>query len=71
MYNIQLQINGYSQDIGQLYADVIVINTELSRQTHFRGYFTTNDEILSLANPALGDYVYSAEDLLDRDMMMD
>ncbi|KAA6388992.1 MAG: hypothetical protein EZS28_015479 [Streblomastix strix] len=52
------------QDIGQLQADVIVINTELARQTHFRGYFTTNDEILQLANPALGDYAYSAEDLL-------
>ncbi|KAA6399001.1 MAG: hypothetical protein EZS28_005473 [Streblomastix strix] len=52
------------QDIGQLQADVIVINTELARQTHFRGYFTTNDEIQQLANPALGDYAYSAEDLL-------
>ncbi|KAA6400926.1 MAG: hypothetical protein EZS28_003548 [Streblomastix strix] len=52
------------QDIGQLQADVITINTELARQTHFRGYFTTNDEILSLANPAIGDYAYSAEDLL-------
>ncbi|KAA6394598.1 MAG: hypothetical protein EZS28_009871 [Streblomastix strix] len=57
-------INGYSQDIGQPQADVQVINTELARQTHFRGYFTTNDEILSLANPAIGDYAYSAEDLL-------
>ncbi|KAA6357633.1 MAG: hypothetical protein EZS28_046840, partial [Streblomastix strix] len=53
-----------SQDIGQLQADVQVINTELARQTHFRGYFTTNDEILQLVNPALGDYAYSAEDLL-------
>ncbi|KAA6380969.1 MAG: hypothetical protein EZS28_023506 [Streblomastix strix] len=52
------------QDIGQLQADVQVINTELARQTHFRGYFTTNDEILKLANPALDDYAYSAEDLL-------
>ncbi|KAA6386750.1 MAG: hypothetical protein EZS28_017722 [Streblomastix strix] len=57
-------INGYSQDIGQLQADVQVINTELARQTHFRGYFTTNDEILSLVNPVIGDYAYSAEDLL-------
>ncbi|KAA6356568.1 MAG: hypothetical protein EZS28_047905, partial [Streblomastix strix] len=62
--NIQQQINGYSQDIGQLQADVSVINTELARQTHFRGYFTTNDEILELTNPAIGDYAYSAEDLL-------
>ncbi|KAA6387127.1 MAG: hypothetical protein EZS28_017343 [Streblomastix strix] len=58
------QINGYSQDIGQLQADVQVINTELARQTHFRGYFTTNDEIIELTNPAIGDYAYSAEDLL-------
>ncbi|KAA6361748.1 MAG: hypothetical protein EZS28_042725, partial [Streblomastix strix] len=57
-------INGYSQDIGQLQADVSAINTELARQTHFRGYFTTNDEILELINPAIGDYAYSAEDLL-------
>ncbi|KAA6377376.1 MAG: hypothetical protein EZS28_027097, partial [Streblomastix strix] len=62
--NIQQQINGQNQDIGQLQADVQVINTELARQTHFRGYFTTNDEILQLVNPALGDYAYSAEDLL-------
>ncbi|KAA6394377.1 MAG: hypothetical protein EZS28_010099 [Streblomastix strix] len=62
--NIQQQINGYSQDIGQLQADVQVINTELARQTHFRGYFSTNDEILELTNPAIGDYAYSAEDLL-------
>ncbi|KAA6364384.1 MAG: hypothetical protein EZS28_040089, partial [Streblomastix strix] len=62
--NIQQQINGQSQDIGQLQADVQVINTELARQTHFRGYFTTNDEILQLVNPALGDYAYSAEGLL-------
>ncbi|KAA6376689.1 MAG: hypothetical protein EZS28_027784 [Streblomastix strix] len=62
--NIQQQINGYSQDIGQLQADVQVINTELARQTHFRGYFTTNDEILELNDPAIGDYAYSAEDLL-------
>ncbi|KAA6380859.1 MAG: hypothetical protein EZS28_023615 [Streblomastix strix] len=61
---MQQQIYGYSQDIGQLQADVIVINTELARQTHFRGYFTTNDEILQLVNPAIGDYAYSAEDLL-------
>ncbi|KAA6358623.1 MAG: hypothetical protein EZS28_045850, partial [Streblomastix strix] len=26
--------------------------------------FTTNDEILELTNPAIGDYAYSAEDLL-------
>ncbi|KAA6367560.1 MAG: hypothetical protein EZS28_036913, partial [Streblomastix strix] len=62
--NIYQQINGQSQDIGQLQADVQVINTELARQTHFRGYFTTNDEILQLVLPALGDYAYSAEDLL-------
>ncbi|KAA6384593.1 MAG: hypothetical protein EZS28_019883 [Streblomastix strix] len=62
--NIQQQINGYSQYIGQQQADVSVINTELARQTHFRGYFTINDEILELTNPAIGDYAYSAEDLL-------
>ncbi|KAA6375514.1 MAG: hypothetical protein EZS28_028961 [Streblomastix strix] len=62
--NIQQQINGYSQDIGQLQTDVSVINTELARQTHFRGYFTTNDEIFELTSPAIGDYAYSAEDLL-------
>ncbi|KAA6370914.1 MAG: hypothetical protein EZS28_033559 [Streblomastix strix] len=65
--NTQLNIdiiNEISQDIGQLQVDVQVINTELARQTHFRGYFTTNDEILELTNPAIGDYAYSAEDLL-------
>ncbi|KAA6355554.1 MAG: hypothetical protein EZS28_048919, partial [Streblomastix strix] len=44
--------------------DVQVINQELSRQTHFRGYFATNDEILALQDSAMGDYAYSAEDLL-------
>ncbi|KAA6394705.1 MAG: hypothetical protein EZS28_009768 [Streblomastix strix] len=52
------------QDVGQLQADVSVINTELTRKTLFRCQFTTNDEILQLANPAIGDYAYSAEDLL-------
>ncbi|KAA6391852.1 MAG: hypothetical protein EZS28_012617 [Streblomastix strix] len=33
---IQKQINGYSQDIGQLQAYVQDIDTELARQTHFR-----------------------------------
>ncbi|KAA6391658.1 MAG: hypothetical protein EZS28_012816 [Streblomastix strix] len=61
---MQQQINGYSQDIGQLQADVSVINTELARQTHFRGYFATNDEILALTDVSRGDYAYCAEDLL-------
>ncbi|KAA6385371.1 MAG: hypothetical protein EZS28_019104 [Streblomastix strix] len=53
-----------TQDIGQLQADVQVINTELARQTHFRSYFTTNDEILALTEVSRGDYAYIAEDLL-------
>ncbi|KAA6400258.1 MAG: hypothetical protein EZS28_004217 [Streblomastix strix] len=53
----------FSQDIGQLQADVSVINTELARQTHFRGYFITNDEILALKDVSKGDYAYNAEDL--------
>ncbi|KAA6377617.1 MAG: hypothetical protein EZS28_026857 [Streblomastix strix] len=58
------QINTSIQDIGQLQTDVQVINQELSKQTHFRGYFTTIDEILALEFSAMGDYAYSAEDLL-------
>ncbi|KAA6393805.1 MAG: hypothetical protein EZS28_010671 [Streblomastix strix] len=64
MQNIQYQINGYSQDIGQLQADVTVINTEQARQTSFRGYFTTNDEIHAFTDVSKGDYAYSAEDFL-------
>ncbi|KAA6390459.1 MAG: hypothetical protein EZS28_014015 [Streblomastix strix] len=63
-YQIQQQINTSIQDIGQLQTDVQVINQELSRQTHFRGYFATNDEILALQSSAMGDNAYSAEDLL-------
>ncbi|KAA6380487.1 MAG: hypothetical protein EZS28_023987 [Streblomastix strix] len=40
------------------------INTELARQTHFREYFTTNDEILALSNISKIDYAQCAEDLL-------
>ncbi|KAA6403604.1 MAG: hypothetical protein EZS28_000864 [Streblomastix strix] len=64
MDEFYIHLTCYNQDIGQLQADVQVINSELARQTHFRGQFTTNDEILVLANPAIGDYTYSAEDLL-------
>ncbi|KAA6377093.1 MAG: hypothetical protein EZS28_027380 [Streblomastix strix] len=53
-----------TQDIGQLQDDVQDINTELARQTHFRGYFTTNDEILALTGVSKGDQAYSAKDLL-------
>ncbi|KAA6399153.1 MAG: hypothetical protein EZS28_005322 [Streblomastix strix] len=60
------KINGCSQDIGQLQADVLDINTELQRWTHSRGYFTTNDEILALTGVSKGDYAYSAEDQLVR-----
>ncbi|KAA6401146.1 MAG: hypothetical protein EZS28_003330 [Streblomastix strix] len=49
---------------GQLQADAQVINQGLTRQTHFRGYFATNDEILPLQSSAVGNYVYSIEDLL-------
>ncbi|KAA6396317.1 MAG: hypothetical protein EZS28_008155 [Streblomastix strix] len=61
--NIQQQINGESQDIAQLQADGQVINTELAQQTHFRGYFTTNAEILALTGDSKSDYTYGAEDL--------
>ncbi|KAA6374850.1 MAG: hypothetical protein EZS28_029623 [Streblomastix strix] len=54
----------FNQDIGQLQDDVQDINTELARQTHFRGYFTTNDEILALSGVSKGDYAYSAVDFL-------
>ncbi|KAA6401248.1 MAG: hypothetical protein EZS28_003230 [Streblomastix strix] len=62
-YQIQQQINTIIQDIGQLQADVQVKNQELTRQTYFRGYFATNDEILALQSSAVGDYAYSAEEL--------
>ncbi|KAA6383836.1 MAG: hypothetical protein EZS28_020638 [Streblomastix strix] len=52
------------QDIGQLQADVQVINQELTRQIHFRDYFAINDEILALQSNVVGDQVYSREDLL-------
>ncbi|KAA6384460.1 MAG: hypothetical protein EZS28_020015 [Streblomastix strix] len=54
------------QDIGQLQADIQVIDQELVIQTHFRGYFATNEEILALQSSAVDDYAYSAEELLVR-----
>ncbi|KAA6388264.1 MAG: hypothetical protein EZS28_016210 [Streblomastix strix] len=64
MVQFYIHLTYQNQDIGQLQADVQDINTELARQTHFRGYFTTNDEILALTDVSNGDYAYSVEDLL-------
>ncbi|KAA6375952.1 MAG: hypothetical protein EZS28_028521 [Streblomastix strix] len=39
---------------------------KFARQTHFRGNFTTNDEILALSDVSKGNYANSSEDLLIR-----
>ncbi|KAA6380136.1 MAG: hypothetical protein EZS28_024336, partial [Streblomastix strix] len=34
---------------------------ELARQTHFRGYYQLNNDIINLASSAVGDFAFSAE----------
>ncbi|KAA6378852.1 MAG: hypothetical protein EZS28_025621, partial [Streblomastix strix] len=40
------------------YLDIIL---ELARQTHFRGYYLLNTDIINLASSATGDFAFSAE----------
>ncbi|KAA6323663.1 MAG: hypothetical protein EZS28_054287, partial [Streblomastix strix] len=50
-----------TQDIGGLQQQIDVINEELNRQTHFRGYYLLNTDIQQLENSANGDFEFSAE----------
>ncbi|KAA6336499.1 MAG: hypothetical protein EZS28_052873, partial [Streblomastix strix] len=63
MNQLQAQVGSWEADISDLQQDVVVIQQELTRQQHFRGYFLTIQEIYDLPNAADGDYAYSAEDL--------
>ncbi|KAA6390306.1 MAG: hypothetical protein EZS28_014171 [Streblomastix strix] len=51
----------FTQDIGDMQQQIDIINTELARQTHFRGYYLLNAEIQALDNCANGDFAFSAQ----------
>ncbi|KAA6371386.1 MAG: hypothetical protein EZS28_033087 [Streblomastix strix] len=58
---LQQTLGTATQDIGGLQQQINVINDELNRQTHFRGYYLLNTEIQQLENSANGDFAFSAE----------
>ncbi|KAA6384672.1 MAG: hypothetical protein EZS28_019801 [Streblomastix strix] len=60
--NVSQQTLGTAtQDIGGLQQQIDVINEELNRKTHFRGYYLLNTDIQQLENSANGDFAFSAE----------
>ncbi|KAA6382713.1 MAG: hypothetical protein EZS28_021760 [Streblomastix strix] len=58
---LQQSIGTTEQDITDIKNDIDTINQELSRQTHFRGYYLLNTDIQNLPNSANGDFAFSAE----------
>ncbi|KAA6399860.1 MAG: hypothetical protein EZS28_004615 [Streblomastix strix] len=58
---LQQTLGTATQDIGDLQQQINVINDELNRQTHFRGYYLLNTDIQNLPNSANGDFAFSAE----------
>ncbi|KAA6381583.1 MAG: hypothetical protein EZS28_022889 [Streblomastix strix] len=58
---LQQTLGTATQDIGGLQQQIDVINEELNRQTHFRGYYLLNTDIQQLENSANGDFAFSAE----------
>ncbi|KAA6393457.1 MAG: hypothetical protein EZS28_011013 [Streblomastix strix] len=59
--SLQQSIGTTEQDITDIKNDIDTINQELSRQTHFRGYYLLNTDIQNLPNSANGDFTFSAE----------
>ncbi|KAA6359414.1 MAG: hypothetical protein EZS28_045059 [Streblomastix strix] len=58
---IQQTLGTATQVIGGLQQQIDVINDELNRQIHFRGYYLLNTDIQNLPNSANGDFAISAE----------
>ena len=48
-------------DIEKNRLDIDSIKSNVSDKEHFRGYFTSNDQIKNLSHSVKGDYAYSAE----------
>ncbi|KAA6403526.1 MAG: hypothetical protein EZS28_000954 [Streblomastix strix] len=58
---LQQSIGTTEQDITDIRNDIDTINQELSRQTHFRGYYLLNSDIQNLPDSANGGFSFSAE----------
>ncbi|KAA6372827.1 MAG: hypothetical protein EZS28_031646 [Streblomastix strix] len=58
---LQQSVGTTEQDITDIKNDIDTINQELSRQTHFRGYYLLNTDIQNLPDSANGDFSFSAE----------
>ncbi|KAA6387467.1 MAG: hypothetical protein EZS28_017004 [Streblomastix strix] len=58
---LQQTLGTATQDIGGLQQQINVINEELNRQTHFRGYYLLSTDIQNLPNSANRDFAFSAE----------
>ncbi|KAA6390687.1 MAG: hypothetical protein EZS28_013782 [Streblomastix strix] len=50
-----------SADINNINQSITLIQQELARQTHFRGYYLLNADIIKIASNAAGDFAFSAE----------
>ncbi|KAA6381970.1 MAG: hypothetical protein EZS28_022504 [Streblomastix strix] len=64
MSNVEYQLfkdNNNALDITDIKNDIDIINQELSRQIHFRGYYLLNTDIQNLPDSANGDFAFSAE----------
>ncbi|KAA6368219.1 MAG: hypothetical protein EZS28_036254, partial [Streblomastix strix] len=62
------EVNQLQSTVGSIDADIVgvknellVIQQELARQQHFRGYYLLNSDITSLPDSADGDFAFSAE----------
>ncbi|KAA6386303.1 MAG: hypothetical protein EZS28_018169 [Streblomastix strix] len=50
-----------TQDITNINQSITQIQQDLARQTHFRGYYLLNADIINLPSSASGDFAFSAE----------
>ncbi|KAA6353102.1 MAG: hypothetical protein EZS28_051371, partial [Streblomastix strix] len=62
------EVNQLQSTVGSIDADIVgvknellIIQQELARQQHFRGYYLLNTDITSLLDSADGDFAFSAE----------
>ncbi|KAA6363195.1 MAG: hypothetical protein EZS28_041278, partial [Streblomastix strix] len=62
------EVNQLQSTVGSIDADIVgvknellIIQQELARQQHFRGYYLLNSDITSLPDSADGDFAFSAE----------
>ncbi|KAA6396801.1 MAG: hypothetical protein EZS28_007674 [Streblomastix strix] len=58
---LQSTVGAIDSDIVGVKNELLIIQQELARKQHFRGYYQLNTEIQNLSNSADGDFAFSAE----------